>query len=209
MISTFEFHDQSNHQSIMSENKSWKIKQITSLTLLLGILPRGFQPKRESVKKRHLTQEVGGGGLRGQWGKAQSICAASGGSRICLLEEMPPGGRTVGECCAGKQANNRKPWLEAFPITALGSFSWCWYQAPSTLALLLLSRWVVSDIFAIPWTVAHQTPLCMGFLLHRNTEVGGHFLLQGIFPTQGLNPCLLHWQVDTTEPHGKPHIDTE
>ena len=21
-----------------------------------------------------------------------------------------------------------------------------------------------------------------------------HFLLQGIFPTQGLNPCLLHWQ---------------
>ena len=28
----------------------------------------------------------------------------------------------------------------------------------------------------------------------KNTEVGCHFLLQGIFPTQGLNLCLLHWQ---------------
>ena len=26
----------------------------------------------------------------------------------------------------------------------------------------------------------------------RNTEVGSHSLLQGIFPTQGLNLCLLH-----------------
>ena len=40
--------------------------------------------------------------------------------------------------------------------------------------------------------------------------MGCHFLLQGIFPTQGLNPHLshpLHWQVDSlpTEPPGK-HI---
>ena len=34
----------------------------------------------------------------------------------------------------------------------------------------------------------------------RNTGVGCHFLLQRIFPTQGLNLCLLHflhWQVDS------------
>ena len=34
----------------------------------------------------------------------------------------------------------------------------------------------------------------------RNTGVGFHFLLQGIFPTQGLNPCLLrllHQQADS------------
>ena len=34
----------------------------------------------------------------------------------------------------------------------------------------------------------------------KNTGVGCHFLLQRIFPTQGLNPhllCLLHWQVDS------------
>ena len=39
--------------------------------------------------------------------------------------------------------------------------------------------------------------------------VGCHFLLQGIFPTQGLNPCLLnllHWQVGSliTVPPEKP-----
>ena len=38
----------------------------------------------------------------------------------------------------------------------------------------------------------------------KNTGVGCHFLLQGIFPTQGLNPQLLrllHWQVDSLPPH--------
>ena len=35
--------------------------------------------------------------------------------------------------------------------------------------------------------------------------MGGHFLLQRIFPTQGWNPYLLHWQEDSlpTEPPGK------
>ena len=36
----------------------------------------------------------------------------------------------------------------------------------------------------IPWTVAHQGPLSMGFS-GKNTGVGCHSLLQGIFPTQG------------------------
>ena len=31
----------------------------------------------------------------------------------------------------------------------------------------------------------------------KNTGVGCHVLLQGIFPTQGPNPHLLHWQVDS------------
>ena len=34
--------------------------------------------------------------------------------------------------------------------------------------------------------------------INNHTGVGCHFLFQGIFPTQGLNPCvlrLLHWQV--------------
>ena len=39
-----------------------------------------------------------------------------------------------------------------------------------------------------------------------NTGVGSLSLLQGIFPTQGSNPRLLHWQGGffTTEPPGKP-----
>ena len=36
--------------------------------------------------------------------------------------------------------------------------------------------------------------LCPWAFPGKNTGVGWHFLLQGIFPTQGLNPCLLHWQ---------------
>ena len=28
----------------------------------------------------------------------------------------------------------------------------------------------------------------------KNITVGCHFLLQGIFPTKGSNPCLQHWQ---------------
>ena len=35
--------------------------------------------------------------------------------------------------------------------------------------------------------------LCPWDVPGKNTWVGCHFLLQGIFPTQGLNPCLLHW----------------
>ena len=39
--------------------------------------------------------------------------------------------------------------------------------------------------------------------------MGYHFLLQGIFPTQGSNPCFLcfwHWQADSLPlaPPGKP-----
>ena len=36
--------------------------------------------------------------------------------------------------------------------------------------------------------------LCLWNLPGKNTGVDCHFLLQGIFPTQGLNPCVLHWQ---------------
>ena len=31
----------------------------------------------------------------------------------------------------------------------------------------------------------------------KNTGVGCHFLLRGIFLDQGLNSCLLHWQADS------------
>jgi len=48
-----------------------------------------------------------------------------------------------------------------------------------------------------PLTIAYQAPLFMEFS-RQNTGVGSHFFLQGILPTQGLNPrllCLLHWQL--------------
>ena len=39
-------------------------------------------------------------------------------------------------------------------------------------------------------------PSAHGILPGKNTGVGCHALLQGIFPTQGWNPRLLRWQVD-------------
>ena len=65
-------------------------------------------------------------------------------------------------------------------------------------------------LFATPWTAAHQAYLTMDFP-GKNTGICCHFLLQGIFHTQGLNPHLLPWQVGlffflNTEPPGKPQI---
>ena len=66
---------------------------------------------------------------------------------------------------------------------------------------------VVSDSLQ-PWTAAHQTPLSMKFSRQEYWS-GLHFLFQRIFPTQGLNLCLLHllnWHACSlpAEPPGKP-----
>ena len=61
------------------------------------------------------------------------------------------------------------------------------------------------QLFVNPQAVAHQVPLSMGFP-SKNTRVGCHFLLQGIFMIQGLNPCspALAGGFFITEPPGKP-----
>ena len=56
--------------------------------------------------------------------------------------------------------------------------------------LLLFSCLAVSNSFATPWPVACQAPLSVEFP-NKNTRVGCHFLLQGIFPNLALNPHLL------------------
>ena len=63
---------------------------------------------------------------------------------------------------------------------------------------------VVSDSLQSPWTIAYHAPPSMGFS-RREYWKGCHFLLQGIFQTQGMNPGLLHWQEDylPSEPPGK------
>ena len=50
-----------------------------------------------------------------------------------------------------------------------------------------VSHSVISDSSVTPWTVACQVPLSMNSP-GKNTGVGSHFLLQGIFPIQGSNP---------------------
>ena len=56
-----------------------------------------------------------------------------------------------------------------------------------------------------PWTVAHQH-LCPWDSPGLNTRVGCHFLLQGIFLTQGWNPRLLTWQVAFSPYLGSPTL---
>ena len=63
-------------------------------------------------------------------------------------------------------------------------------------------------IFETPWTEPTKL-LCPWDSPGENPGVGCHFLLQGIFPTQVLNPCLLcllHWQAGSLPlaPPGKP-----
>ena len=52
-------------------------------------------------------------------------------------------------------------------------------------SLLLLSHFSRVQLFATLWMIARQAPLSMDSP-GKNTGVGCHALLQGIFPTQGL-----------------------
>ena len=59
------------------------------------------------------------------------------------------------------------------------------------LHVRVLSRFSHVQLFVTPWTVAHQPPLSVEFSRQEYWS-GCHFLLQGIFLTQGSNPGLLH-----------------
>ena len=72
----------------------------------------------------------------------------------------------------------------------------------------ILSHFSHVRCFKIPWTVAHRLLVPWDFP-GKNTGIGCHTLLQGIFPNQGSNPrllCLLHWQAGSLPlaPPGKP-----
>ena len=70
----------------------------------------------------------------------------------------------------------------------------CWLLSPLLPGWKL---WIVVYslscfwLFATPWTIAHRL-LCLWDFPGKKAEVGCHFLLQGIFQTQGSNLHLLH-----------------
>ena len=83
-------------------------------------------------------------------------------------------------------------------------------QSESVIHIHVLNSSIMSNSFSVPWI---GRLLCSWDSPGKNTGVGCHFLLKGIFPTQELNPyllCLLHWQVDSlpTEPPGKQLFST-
>ena len=76
---------------------------------------------------------------------------------------------------------------------------WIWY----TNILLKISASIFKDFVVIQSCPSLQDPMncsppssSVHGIPSKNTRVGCHFLLQSIFLTQGLNPCLLYWQVD-------------
>ena len=72
------------------------------------------------------------------------------------------------------------------------AFFMCWiYSCVHLLDNTMWKCYFLSHVwlFATPQTILH---LCPQNLPGKNTGVGCHFNLQEIFPTQGLNPGLLH-----------------
>ena len=83
----------------------------------------------------------------------------------------------------------------------------------AVLRCAALSRFSDVPLFVTLQTAARQAPLFMEFS-RQYTRMGYHTLLQGIFPTQGLNPWLLHllhWQVGSLPlaPPGKALLMTQ
>ena len=62
--------------------------------------------------------------------------------------------------------------------------------------LLLFSRFIVSDSFLTPWTVAHQTPLPVGFP-RQEYQSGLPFLSAGDLPDLGIEPVSPVLQADS------------
>ena len=71
-------------------------------------------------------------------------------------------------------------------------------------AVCVLSHFSRVQLFAAPWTVNHQAFLSMEFSRQEYWN-GLSCPPPGIFPSQGLNPHLLHWQAGP-EPPGKPPL---
>ena len=85
------------------------------------------------------------------------------------------------------------PYMTTGKIMSVKSFSWVW-------------------LFVTPWTVQPARFLCPRNFPGRNTREGCHFLLQGIFPTQGSNQSLLHllhWQADSLSLHHYEILESE
>ena len=87
------------------------------------------------------------------------------------------------------------PWTAAHKSPLCTEFSkqeyWSGVPFPPPTQACMLCCFSHVRLCATLWTAAHQAPLSTGFS-SKNTGVGCHFLLQGIFPTQGSNSGLPH-----------------
>ena len=121
-------------------------------------------------------------------------------------------------CCAGVSSITvlSRVRLSATPRSAPGPLSTdCRPQAPLSMGFTEAPRpphpWGSCEPSRAPCprTVDPRPPCPWGSCSppSNNTGVGSLSLLQGIFPTQGLNLCLLHWQAGSLplSHQGSPH----
>ena len=90
----------------------------------------------------------------------------------------------------------QKTWTEKSRMIRLLFIS---STGPFTTDISACAFSVTSILSDSLWPHGLQTTrlLCPWESPGKNTELGCHFLLQGIFLTQGSNSCLLHWQMDS------------
>ena len=91
--------------------------------------------------------------------------------------------------------------------------------APSRISgiIYIIACVRVCSVTSVVWPCGPQPTrlLCPWDASGKNTGVGWHALLQGIFPTQGSNPyflCLLHWQAGSLSlapPRKSPHVNSQ
>ena len=90
-------------------------------------------------------------------------------------------------------------WVEisGFPPLVIWTRS-CWsiFSQLNKLYMVVVSCSVVSDSLW-PHGLQPVSLLCPWSSPGKNTGVSCHFILPGVFLTQGSNPCLLHWQTDS------------
>ena len=131
------------------------------------------------------------------------------------LQDLPEFQRACSNrCLSGKEGDtetreksrNHSAALAQDPASASrdthNSFLWALYATKVLAAQLSLA-------LCDPMDWSSSGPYVHGILQTKNPGMNSHSLLQGIFPTQGLNPCLLcllRWQVNSlpSEPPGKP-----
>ena len=136
-------------------------------------------------------------------------CPQSCYDLTCLGSRGPPG-----HCCRARLWAPRAAAKPAEPLASRGllsstpllshlpSFSfWTeWFRKEGYASLLWVCVCSVAQsclTLCNPMDYSPSRLLCPWDFPGENIGVSCHFLLQGIFSTQELNPCLLHWQVDS------------
>ena len=120
------------------------------------------------------------------------------------LENPRDGGAWWAAVYGVTQSRTRLKWLSSSSrllfgelVFQGGGIIYCTEWCPSDLKSLMVLPDVCSVYFLRPHGLEPTRLLCSWESPGKNIGVGSHFLLQGIFPTQGWNPCLLNGQAES------------